>query len=149
MIPVYGSLITIIMCMTVTPLIDRMNNKNVQWNWKRAAAAYGVITLFVLVVPVITSAEQYILLILLVIAVAVSALIGPLTYLGTSIVLLLSTVALPTLILWDITRFNGIKEPVKFVLREMRWLEMAVPLVLGLLTLMITRNVQQCLKSRK
>jgi len=149
MIPIYGSLITILVCMTIPPIIDRLNNKSAQWSWKRASIAYAVITVFVLVVPVLTSAEQYILLILLVFAVAVSALIGPLTYFGTAIVLLLSTVGLPIFILWDITRYQGIKEPMKFVLREIKWHEMAVPVVLGLLTLMITRNVQHRLISRK
>ncbi|ACM19353.1 hypothetical protein Geob_0991 [Geotalea daltonii FRC-32] len=149
MIPVYGSLITILVCMTIPPLIDKMSNKSEKWSWKRASIAYGVITVFVLVVPVMTSAEQYILLIMLVLAVAVAALIGPLTYLGTSTVLLLSTVVLPILILWDITRYQGIKEPMKFVLKAMKWHEMAVSVVLGLMTLLITRNVQQRLKSRK
>ena len=149
MISVYGSLITILVCMTIPPLFDRVINKNAQWSWQRASIAYGVITVFVLIVPVITSAEQFILLILLVLAVAASALIGPLTYLGTSIVLFLSTVVLPILIIWDITRYQGIKEPLKFVLREMKWHEMAVPLVLGLMTLLLTRNIQQRIKGRK
>lgn len=149
MIPVYGSLITILVCTTIPPLIDKLNNKSAQWSWKRASMAYAVITVFVLVVPVLTSAEQYVLLMLLVLAVAVSAFLGPLTYLGTSIVLLLSTVVLPILILWDITRYQGIKEPMKFVLKAMKWHEMAVPVVLGLMTLLLTRNVQQRLNSRK
>lgn len=143
MIPVYGSLITILFCMTIPPLIDRMKNKSAKWSWKRASVAYGVITTFVLVVPVLTSAEQYIQLIMLVLAVAVSALIGPLTYLGTSIVLMLSTVVLPIFILWDITRYQGIKEPMKLVLNAMNWYEMAVPVAVGLVALLITKTVQQ------
>jgi len=149
MIPVYGSLITILLCVTIPPLIDRMKNKNAKWSRQRASIAYGVITVFVLVVPVLTSAEQYILLIMLVLSVAVSAMIAPLTYLGTSIVLLLSTVVLPILILWDITRCQGIKEPMKFVLKAMKWHEMALPVILGLVTLLLTKNVLQRLQYRK
>lgn len=148
MIPVYGSLITILLCITIPPFIDRVRNKNKKWSWQRASIAYGVITAFVLVVPVMTSAEQYILLIMLVLAVASSTLIGPLTYFGTAIVLLLSTVVLPILILWDITRYQGIKEPMKLVLKAMKWHEMSVPIVLGLMTLLLIRTIQKYSKRR-
>jgi hypothetical protein len=141
MIPIYGSLITILLCVFLPPLFDHFKGDKDEWSWRRAVAAYSVMTGFVLVLPVLIGGSVYIGWAFAMLAVAVAVFIAPVSFLGTSFVLVLSNIILPTLILWEISRYNKVQEPMRMIINTVEWPGFLAPLVLGLLTLFAARKL--------
>jgi|SRR6185369_1981869 len=143
MIAVYGSLITILLCTFLPPLFDHFMRNNKEWSWKRALGGYAVITGLGGVVPVLLGWSIYADWLFVTLAVAIAVIIAPVTFLGTSFVLLLLNIILPTLILWDMSRYNKVKEPMKMILDNSDWPKLLAPLALGLVTLYVGRKLCQ------
>lgn len=149
MIPVHGSLITILLCTFLPPYLDYLRGKSKDWSWKRVVAAYGVMTGVVLVLPVLIGGSVYVMWVLAAVAVAIAVLIAPVSLLGTSFVLLLSSVILPTLILWEISRYNKMNEPMRFVLSTIDWPGYLAPMALGLVTFFVGKRLCQRFKQKE
>lgn len=149
MIPVYGSLIAILLCTFLPPIFDYLRGKNEDWSWKRAVAAYGVMTGVALVLPVLIGGSVYVMWVIAAVAVAIAIFIAPVSLLGTSFVLLLSSVILPTLILWEISRYNKMNEPLRFVLSTIDWPRYLAPMTLGLVTFFVAKRLCQRHKQKE
>lgn len=135
MIPVYGSLITILMCTFIPPVIDRFQRRDEHWRWSKTVLGYGVMTITILVLPILIGASRYVDFLFIIAAIAVAALIVPITYAGTFFVIFLSRVILTIAILWDVARYNVRTDPLKFVLSRIEWPVFVLPLIVGLITL--------------
>lgn len=149
MIPVYGSLITMLLCTSLPPIFDYSNTKKEDWSWKRAVVGYGVMTGVVLVLPVLIGGSVYVMWVLAAIAVAIAICIAPVSLVGTTFVLLLSSVILPALILWDISRYNKINEPLSFVLSRIEWPRFLAPMAFGLVTFFVVKRLCQKLRQKE
>ncbi len=95
------------------------------------------------VVPVLLGWSLYADWLVVILAVAVAAIFTPVTLLGTSFVLLLLNIIMPTLILWDMSRYNNVKEPMKIILDNTDWPKLLAPLALGLATFHVGRRLRQ------
>ncbi len=135
MIPVYGSLITILICTFIPPVIDRFQRRDEHWRWSKAVLGYGAMTMAILVLPMLIGASLYIDFLFIIAAIALAALIVPISYAGTIFVIILSRVILTIAILWDVARYNVRVDPLKFVLSRIEWHVFVLPLIVGLITL--------------
>lgn len=143
MIAVYGSLIAIVMCTFLPPLFDHAMRSEADWSWKRALAGYAVMTGLGGVVPVLLGWGLYADWFFVILAVAIAVFIAPLTFLGTSFVLSLLNIILPILVLWDMSRYSNVKEPMKLIFDNTDWPKFLTPLVLGLITFYVGRKLRQ------
>jgi hypothetical protein len=146
MIPIYGSLITILLCVFLPPLFDHYFGNKEEWSWSRFLAAYALMIGFLLVLPVAIGGNLYVDWIFVALAIAIAVFIAPVSFIGTLFVLLLSRIILPILILWEISRCAKVKEPMKMILSntEPRFF---APMALGLLTWLIARWLRQRLRT--
>lgn len=95
------------------------------------------------VVPVLLGWSLYADWFFVILAVAIAVVVAPVTFLGTSFVLLLLNIILPMLILWDMSRYNKIKEPMKMILDNTVWPQFIAPLALGLVTFYVVQRLRQ------
>lgn len=143
MIAVYGSLIAILLCLFLPPLFDHFMRKNGEWSWKKALGGYALMTGLGCVAPVLLGVSLYVNWLFVILAVAIATIIAPVTFLGTSFVLVLLNIILPMLILWDMSKYNKVKEPTKLILDNTDWPEFLAPLVLGLVTFYVGWRLRQ------
>lgn len=134
MIPVYGSVITILLCTFLPPVLDFWLGNDEEWTWGRVLAAYALMTGIVLVLPVFVGGSLYLDWLFVVLAVVVAVFIAPVSLFGTSLVLLLSNVILPTVILWNMASYNKAGEPMSMLVGNTEWPFFLVPIALGLAT---------------
>lgn len=132
MISVYGSLLTILICTFIPPVIDRFKRGEENWKWTKSVLGYGVMTITILVLPMLIGDTD---LLFIIPAIAFASLIVPITYAGTLFVIFLARVVLIIVILWDFARNNVGKEPLRFVLDQIEWHAVVLPLIVGIITL--------------
>ncbi len=135
MIPVYGTLITILICTLFPPLIDYFRKRDENWKWSKSVMGYAVMTITILVLPMLIGVSRYIDFLFIIAAIVFASLIVSITYTGTLFVIFLARVILSIAILWDIARFNVGKEPLRFVLSRLEWHVFVLPLIVGIITL--------------
>jgi hypothetical protein len=141
MIPVYGTLLTILICTFIPPVIDRFQQRDEHRRWSKGVLGYGVMTIIILVLPMLMGAGRYLDFLFIIAAIALSSLIVPITYAGTFFVVFLSRVILTIAILWDVARYNVKIDPLKFVLSQIEWLFFVLPLIVGFITLFAVREL--------
>ena len=150
MIPIYGSLATILLCTFFPPVIDRFQSRGIDWRWSRSIAGYGAMTAIVLLLSFfLPGANRYLDLLLVIPAVAVANLLVPITYAGTFFVIFMSRVVWVIAILWEISRYNHVPEPFKIMLHSIEWHIFILPLMLGLATLAAMRYLAQLWSNKK
>ncbi len=145
MIAVYGSLITILLCIFLPPLFDSFFGNNKGRNWKRSIGGYALVAVLGGVVPVLVGCSVYLDWFFVILGIAIATLVTPISFVGTFFVLLLLNVILPVLVLWDMARYN-VKEPVKMLLGSTDFtdgLRLLTPMLLGLATFYLGRTVRQ------
>jgi len=149
MIPVYGTLVTILICTFIPPVIDYFQKRDEHWRWSKAVMGYGVMTIMILVLPMLIGVSRYIDLLFIIAAVAFAVLIVQITYTSTLFVIFMSSVILTIAILWDVARYNVGTEPLRFVLRLIEWHVFVLPLIAGLITLFAVRHLTARLKKSR
>ena len=151
MIAVYGSLIAILLCTFLPPLLDCFIGNKDEWSWKRALGGYALMTGLGGVVPVLVGGSLYINWLFVVLAVTFAVFVSPVTFLGTFFILILLNIILPILVLWDMARYN-VKEPIKMLLDSTDytvWLSFLVPMLLGLITFYVAQSLRQRLTRKE
>lgn len=150
MITVYGSLLIVLLCTFLSPFCDSLKRNKDNWTWKRAVAAYAAMTGLVFVLPVIINGSVYISWVFAILAVVVAASIAPVSFLGTSFVLFMLDVIIPIMTLWEISKYNKVKEPMSMILAIVEWPKLLAPIALGMITFFLAGFLRQMIiRSKK
>jgi len=143
MITIYGSLIIVLLCTFLPPFFDYFKRNKDEWSWKRAVAAYAAMTGLVFVLPVLIGGSVYISWAFAILAVVAAVFIAPVSFFGISFVLLMLNVIVPIMTLWEISKYNKVKEPMRMILSTVEWPKFLAPMALGLITFFLACILRQ------
>ncbi|QEM67174.1 hypothetical protein FO488_02695 [Geobacter sp. FeAm09] len=134
-------MVVLLLCISFPPLFDHFLRSKDERNWKRALGGYALITILGGVLPVLFGWPLYVDWFSTILAVAIAVVIAPVTFLGTSFILILLNIVIPMLTLWNMSQYNKVKEPFEMVLDNIDWPKFLAPLVLGLVTFSAGRRL--------